>query len=165
MTSNITLAKKGDKEALLALIAENELNIYRVARGMLWEKQDIEDAIQNTIIKVITKITTLKKDEYFRTWMIKILINECNMIIRNSKRTLPIDAGLENQQKLDFYKDMDLTNAIHSLGEDLREVTVLFYFEDMQQKDIAKLLNIPEGTVKSRLIRARKVLYKVLEEE
>lgn len=162
---NIALAKRGDKEAFLSLIAENELNIYRVAKGMLKDEHDIEDAIQNTIIKVYTNINTLKKNEYFRTWLIRILINECNMIIRNNKRTITFDTVMENEQEVDSYKDLDLISAMNSLNEDLREITVLFYFEDLSLKEIAKVLHIPEGTVKSRLTRARKKLYEVLEEE
>jgi len=165
VTTNIGLAKQGDKEAFLSLIDENKLNIYRVARGMLREEQDIEDAIQNTIIKAYSNIKTLKKDEYFRTWLIKILINECNMILRNNKKTVAIDSIIDNRQENNSFKDLDLTSTVNSLSGDLREVIVLFYFEDMTLRDIANILNIPEGTVKSRLIRARKKLYEVLGEE
>ena len=55
----------------------------------------------------------------------------------------------------DRYEDIDLCNAIQSLHEELRAVTVLYYYEDMNQESIAKLLEIPKGTVKSRLSRAR----------
>jgi len=165
VASNISLAKQGDKEAFLSLIDENKLNIYRVARGMLRDEQDIEDAIQNTIIKVYSNIKTLKQNEYFRTWLIKVLINECNMTLRSNKKTVAIDSIIDNRQELDSFKSLDLTSTVNSLPQDLREVTVLFYFEDMCQKDIAKFLDIPEGTVKSRLTRARKRLYEVLGEE
>jgi len=165
VTSNISLAKQGDKEAFLSLIDENKLNIYRVAKGMLREEKDIEDAIQNTIIKAYSNIKTLKQNEYFRTWLIKVLINECNMILRRNKKTVAIDSVMENEPDVDNFKDLDLTASVNSLSEDLRVVIVLFYFEDMSQKDIANLLDIPEGTVKSRLTRARKKLYEILGEE
>ncbi|MGV2644315.1 hypothetical protein GNF86_23525, partial [Clostridium perfringens] len=64
----------------------------------------------------------------------------------------------------DVYEDIDLTRAINLLCEELRIVTVLFYFEDMATKDIAVILEIPEGTVRSRLSRARQQLRKVIEE-
>lgn len=165
VTSNISLAKQGDKEAFLALIDENKLNIYRVAKGMLRDEKDVEDAIQNTIIKAYSNIKTLKHNEYFRTWLIKVLINECNMILRSNKKTVALDLVIDNGQEMECLKNLDLTRSVNSLSEDLRVVTVLFYFEDMTQKDIAKFLQIPEGTVKSRLTRARKKLYEVLEEE
>ena len=165
VTSNISLAKQGDKEAFLSLIDENKLNIYRVAKGMLREEKDIEDAIQNTIIKAYSNIKTLRQNDYFRTWLIKVLINECNMILRRNKKTVAIDSVMENEPDVDNFKDLDLTASVNSLSEDLRVVIVLFYFEDMSQKDIANLLDIPEGTVKSRLTRARKKLYEILGEE
>ncbi|EJQ97694.1 sigma-70 family RNA polymerase sigma factor [Bacillus cereus MC118] len=65
----------------------------------------------------------------------------------------------------DRYEDIDLCNAIQSLTEELRAVTVLYYYEDMNQESIATLLEIPKGTVKSRLSRAREQLEERLKME
>ena len=70
-----------------------------------------------------------------------------------------------NMSACDRYEDIDLCNAIQSLHEELRAVTVLYYYEDMNQESIAKLLEIPKGTVKSRLSRAREQLQKRLKME
>lgn len=70
-----------------------------------------------------------------------------------------------NMSAYDQYEDIDLCNAIQSLHEELRAVTVLYYYEDMNQESIAKLLEIPKGTVKSRLSRAREQLQKRLKME
>ena len=163
--SNIIKAKNGDNEAFLELINENKLNIYRVARGILSNEHDIEDAIQNTIIKAYEKINTLKKNEFFRTWLVRILINECNEIIRKNKRIVSINESNHEEKYNDYYENIDLTNAINSLSEELRVTTVLFYFEDMSIKDIASVLNIPNGTVRSRLSRARKILREIIGED
>lgn len=163
--SNIIKAKNGDNEAFLVLINENKLNIYRVARGILSNEHDIEDAIQNTIIKAYEKINTLKKNEFFRTWLVRILINECNEIIRRNKRVVSINESNHEERYNDCYENIDLTKAINSLSEELRVTTVLFYFEDMSIKDIASILNIPNGTVRSRLSRARKILREVIGED
>lgn len=163
--SNIIKAKNGDNEAFLELINENKLNIYRVARGILSNEHDIEDAIQNTIIKAYEKINTLKKNEFFRTWLVRILINECNEIIRKNKRIVSINESNHEEKYNDYYENIDLTNAINSLSEELRVTTVLFYFEDMSIKDIALILNIPNGTVRSRLSRARKILREIIGED
>ena len=64
----------------------------------------------------------------------------------------------------DKYKNMDLINAVKSLNEDLRNITVLYYFEDMSTVEIAKTLEIPEGTVRSRLSRAREKLRERMKE-
>lgn len=163
--SNIIKAKNGDNEAFLELINENKLNIYRVARGILSNEHDIEDAIQNTIIKAYEKINTLKKNEFFRTWLVRILINECNEIIRMNKRVVSINESNHEERYNDCYENIDLTKAINSLSEELRVTTVLFYFEDMSIKDIASILNIPNGTVRSRLSRARERLREIIGED
>ena len=162
--SSVAKAKSGNKEEFLALINENRLSIYRVAKGILNNQYDIEDAIQNTIVKAYEKINTLKNDNLFRTWIIRILINECNEIIRKNKKIISLDEGINKETYNDVYEDIDLTRAINLLCEELRIVTVLFYFEDMTTKDIAMILEIPEGTVRSRLSRARQQLRKVIEE-
>lgn len=162
--SNVIKAKNGDNDAFLTLINENRLNIYRVARGILKSEHDIEDAIQNTVVKAYEKINTLKKDEFFKTWLIRILINECNEIIRKNKRLEIINNGSNEERYNDTYENIDLINAINELNEELRITTVLFYFEDMPIKDIAITLKIPEGTVRSRLSRAREKLRYMMRE-
>lgn len=162
--SNVAKAKNGDKEAFIELINENRLNIYRVAKGILKNEYDIEDAIQNTVIKAFEKISTLKNDNFFRTWIIRILINECNDILKKNKRVVSLEGNIEKEKYDDKYENMDLTNAVSSLNEDLRNITVLYYFEDMSTVEIAKLLEIPEGTVRSRLSRAREKLRERMKE-
>ena len=78
--SKISKAKGGSKEAFIELIEENLTSIYRVSKGILSSEDDVEDAIQNTILLAFKNIKTLKKEEYFKTWLIKILINESNKI-------------------------------------------------------------------------------------
>lgn len=162
---DVKKAKKGDKEAFLALINENRLNIYRIAKGMLKEEKDVEDAIQNTVIKAFESIKSLKKDEFFKTWLIRILINECNSILRKGKKYASFNETIVNGEYYDTYKDMELTSAIASLNEELRVTTVLYYFEDISTVEIAKILDVAEGTVRSRLARARAKLKEVIGEE
>lgn len=162
--ANVSKAKSGDKEAFLSLVDENRLKIYKVARGILNNIEDIEDAIQNTIIKSFQNINTLKNDDFFRTWIIRILINECNEIIRKNKKNTNQEIVKVNGEHNDNYEDLDITKAINELKEELRITTVLFYFEDMSTRDISRVLDIPEGTVRSRLTRARVKLREVIGE-
>lgn len=159
---DIKLAKKGDKAAFVRIIEENKASMYRVAVSILNNEQDVEDAFQNTIIKAYEGIGSLKKNEYFKTWLIRILINECNAILRSNKKIVHVEE-FDDKASNDF-SNLELTNAVNSLDEDLRVVTTLFYFEDIPQKDIANILSIPEGTVRSRLSRARNKLYEMLKE-
>ena len=82
----------GDADAFLELMEKNSLAMYKVARGILDNDEDAADAIQDTILTCFEKIHTLKNPEYFKTWMIRILINECNKStdttkIQQSRRT------------------------------------------------------------------------------
>ena len=70
----------GDADAFLELMEKNSLAMYKVARGILDNDEDAADAMQDTILTCFEKIHTLKNPEYFKTWMIRILINECNKI-------------------------------------------------------------------------------------
>ena len=158
--SYVVKAKSGDMRTLLYLVNENKLDIYKVAKGILYSEADVEDAIQNTVIKAFENIKTLKQDEFFETWVIRILINECNNIMRKNKRVLQFQESLVVETYDDIYEKLDLINAIASLNNELKVITRLYYFEDMSTVEIAKILNIPEGTVRSRLARARKKLKK-----
>lgn len=157
------LAKAGNKEAFVELINENRLNLYKVAKGILREEKDIEDAIGNTVMKSFEKIGTLKNPEYFKTWLIRILINECNLIIRKNKKTICLEHREESYE--DSYRDLDLIRAIDNLEKDLKEVIVLYYFQDMRSEEISKCLNINHNTVRTRLYRSKKKLYEMLMEE
>ncbi|MGL5038078.1 MAG: RNA polymerase sigma factor [Aeromonas sp.] len=161
--SNIKLAKLKDNEAFSILIFENLTSMYRVAKGILSRPQDIEDAIQNTTLIAFNKIKSLKEEKYFKTWLIRILINECNKIYKYNKKT--INQIVENTYTIDTTENIDLYNAISRLSVEFRVSTILFYFDNLTYKEIATVLNIPEGTVKSRVFRAKKVLYEILKFE
>ncbi len=162
--SKVGEAKKGNKEAFLGLIDENRINIYRVARGILKNEEDIKDAIHNTLINSYTNLNNLRNDEYFKTWLIRILINECNKILRENNNNIVLDEDIIEfgSSSRDEYKNFDLVKAIGELEDDLRIVITLFYFEDLTIKDISQIIDIPEGTVKSRLSRARTRLKEIL---
>lgn len=66
-------------------------NLYRVSYGILQNEEDASDAISNATLKAYEKITTLKNQEYFKTWITRILINECNSIIKQKQKIIYID--------------------------------------------------------------------------
>ena len=150
----VSKAKKGNGKAFTQLIEENLKSIYRVAKGILNNEEDIEDAIQNTILKAYSNIKTLRNEELFKTWLIKILINECNKIYNFNKKCISLEKVTEKQYN-DKYENLDLRIAVDSLSEELRLVITLFYFEDLKISEISEIMGIPEGTVKSRLSRAK----------
>lgn len=156
------LTKEDLSQDFELLIKENLTSMYRVAKGILKIEEDVEDAIQTTILIAFNKINTLKDERYFKTWLIRILINECNKIYKKNKNNQKeISDELYTTQN---YENIDLYDAIKCLKEDLRVITILYYFDDMSYKDISTALNIAEGTVKSRLFRAKEALYEILKD-
>ena len=159
----IKKAKQGFVNEIGTIILENMQTLYRVAFSILRTEDEINDAISNTTVIVFEKIHTLKNEEYFKTWLTRILINECYKIYNQNKKII----YLENydQEKLtynDTYVDDDIKNIIKKLDKDLKQIVILYYFEDFSVKEISKIIKIPEGTVKSRLSRARKELEKAI---
>lgn len=161
--SNIKLAKAGDNQAFEVLINEQLTALYRVGRGVLKSEEDIEDAIQNTILTAFDKLKYLREDKYFKTWLIRILINECNKIYNYNKRDV-IESG-EESYTVDKSENMDLYDAISKLSDEFKVATILYYFEDLTYKEISKVLEVAEGTVKSRLFRSREKLYQILKDK
>ena len=159
-------AKQGYVNEIGQIITENMQSLYRVACTILKTEDEIYDAISGTTVIVFEKIHTLKNEEYLKTWLTRILINECYKIYNQNKKIIHLEEY--NQEKLsynDTYADIETRNLIKKLDRELREIVVLYYFEDFSVKEIAKILKIPEGTVKSRLSRARKKLEEKLLKE
>ena len=156
-------AKQGYVNEIGQVILESMQTLYRVAFSILKTEEEIYDAISSTTVIVFEKIHTLKNEEYFKTWITRILINECYKIYNQNKKIVHLENY--NQEKLsynDTYIDLEIRNLIKGLDKDLKEIVMLYYFEDFDVKEIAKILKIPEGTVKSRLSRARKKLEEAL---
>ena len=164
----IKKAKEGDVEEIGKIIQDNMQTMYRVAFSILKNEDEIYDAISNTTVIVFEKIPSLRNEEYFKTWLTRILINECYKIYNQNKKIIYLENC--NSEVLgnlcftdkDRLEEIDIQNLIKSLGKDLRETVTLYYLEDYSVKEISEILEIPEGTVKSRLSRARKELEKIL---
>ncbi|WP_054955174.1 sigma-70 family RNA polymerase sigma factor [Paenibacillus dakarensis] len=160
-----TLARQGDKEAFAALVRACQQSLYIIARSILRNDEDCADAIQEAIAKAFSNIHTLKEPAYFKTWLIRILINECNRILRKKKRVYPTPYDIRKASYIDDYEQIELFEVIDELDEQLQMIVTLFYVEDLSVKEISKVLEVSEGTVKSRLHRARQQLSKLVFKE
>lgn len=157
------------KEELGTLILNSERQLYSTAKTILINDQDCADAIQETIVKAFSKIGTLRNDKYAKTWLIRILINECYTLLRKSSKLVSLEGmegmsemtEIETDQKTDY---SDLYRAVNSLKEELRMPVILYYIEDFSIKEIAQILEITEGAVQKRLARARGKLKRNLQE-
>ncbi|MFS0869098.1 sigma-70 family RNA polymerase sigma factor [Paenibacillus xylanilyticus] len=162
LTEKAELARKGDKEAFVLLVRAIQQSLFVIARSIVKNNEDCADAMQETIAKAFSNVHTLKEPAYFKTWIIRILINECNQINRKKKRVSLIPYDLRKTSYKDEYEKIELFEVIDELDVQLQTIVTLFYIEDMSVKDISNVLEVSEGTVKSRLFRARKQLSKLV---
>ncbi len=151
------------KDVFTQKTLDSEQMLYRISMSMLKNDADCEDAVQQTILTAYKRLNSLKHEEYFRTWITRILINECNKILKARKRTAPLEV-IENRSDDTFTHNTELREAINSLSPKLRVVIVMKYSEGFSITEISTTLKIPEGTVKSRLSQAKDKLKELLKD-
>lgn len=143
------------KEQLGNLILASEDTMYHVAKTLLYNDADCADAIQETIVKAFSKINTLKSDRYAKTWLIKILMNECYGIMRKEKRLVSLEDYMPEDLAAESEDYSDLYEAISRLPKEAGLTITLYYMEGYSVKEIAELMETTESAVKNRLARAR----------
>lgn len=158
------LAKRGNKEAFKRLIEENKKYLFNIAISILENEEDAGDAIGETIIKAYENIKKLREPKFFKTWITRILINESKKMLISRGRVVSIEDYKPEQMVNESNKEenIDLKKALMKLTKEHYNVVMLFYYNDLKIKEIAEILNIPEGTVKSRLNNAKSRLYQEL---
>jgi len=154
-------AKKGDGDAFYELIQPKKEKLYRIAYCYTKNEDDALDIVSEAICKALTSIKGLKNPEYFHTWLTRIVINCSINHTRKAGRLMhemgdiPDIAAVEG---IDREGRLDLYNAIDSLDSKRKSIIILKYIEDLTIVQIAEILNIPVGTVKSCLNKALKEL-------
>lgn len=146
-----------DNETFAGLVREYTPNLYRLTLGILHNREDAEDAVSESILKAYEKIHTLRNPDRFRIWIMQIAANEAKRIYEKNKRSAP----MENVEKyMPEFRDEyhELWDVVMKLDVSYREVTILYFYEQLPIKEISKILHIPEGTVKSRLYRGKQQL-------
>lgn len=160
-------AKLGNKEAFTQIIIEMENELYKIARLRLKNEDDIDDAIQETMLKAFKSIKKLKNEEYFKTWIIKILINNCNNIYRKKKKKEILIEDYSKELKSEtnklehVEKKLDFYSIIKILDYEEKIILVLYYMENFTTKEISKIIKLNSNTVKSKLLRAKNKLKEV----
>ena len=153
------------KEEFEARIIGMQDTLYRMSATILYRPCDREDAIQECIYKALRKRESLRDDEAMQSWVIRILINECYSILRRAKWERPEERLPEPPPLPAPDADPEVFRILFSLDRKLRLPMVLRYVEGYPVAEIAKILRIPSGTVKSRLARARERMKKELTKE
>lgn len=153
----ISKAKKGDINAYQALIHNEKEKLYKMAYVYMQNEDDSLEVFQETIYKAFASLSKLKNDEYFSTWMTRILINSAIDLLRKKKRVVPINQEiLENtsdSSSFDSDVQIDLLKAMEEIEEKYKTVLLLRFYQDYTVKQIASMLKCPEGTVKTNIRR------------
>lgn len=167
--SDLEKAINGDNEAFSRIIIQNKESMYKTAIVILRNEEDAYDAIQDALIKMYKNIQNLQKVEAFKSWSRRIIINSCYDIIEKNKKIIDINSRLADtyeETREDVYDCEDeLVKILDKIDPDLRLTVTLYYYNELTVKEISEIINIPEGTVKSRLSRAREKLYQILKAE
>lgn len=154
----IKRAKKGDADAFCQLMEMQMQSMYKIAWSYLENEDDVADAVQDTICICFEKITSLKFNRYFKTWLIRILINECKDLLAKRKKVVYTDILPEVPFHESNFTMIEWEEMLKGLDEKYRVILVLYYMEELQVKEIAEILDMKENTVKSRLMRGRQKL-------
>lgn len=137
-------------------------NLYIMALAILKNETDAEDAVSNAILKAYENMGQIRFFHKFKPWMLTITKNEA-LKIKKKRLILPGDETVETLLKPVQAHYDELWDVLQQMREEYRLVIVLFYYEQLSLRDIADVLDIPVGTVKSRLNRGKKELREVLE--
>lgn len=138
--------------------------MFRVAFAILRNRTDCEDAAQNAALKAYANLDTLRERRYFRTWLIRILKNECLTMAHAQRYTTDLDSQIRLGYEMEV-PDPDLNRAFDALSADERIAIALFYYEGYSTREIAKICEVSDGTIRSRLSRARDTLREKLSDK
>jgi RNA polymerase sigma-70 factor (ECF subfamily) len=189
-TDDLTLVQRvrtGDQRAFKLLVERYQRKVYGVAVGMLKDREEARDVAQEAFVKVYKYLDHFKGDASFYTWLYRITVNICIDVLRRKgskgdehlefDETLAHDTAEANigalgtrlgtnPQKSALRKELAdrITAAIHQIPEAHRKILLLREVEGMSYEELAKTLDIPKGTVMSRLFHARLKMQKILGE-
>ncbi len=168
-----SLSKSKDIEIEIKRMMDTYGNdVLRTAYMFLKDYHKAEDAFQEVFIKVFHKYGSFKGESSEKTWIIKITINTCKDILRSAwLRRVNLTDTIVNEDSnpgvesriIKSEENRLLFHEVISLKPAYKEVVILYYYQDYDTLQISKILNIPEGTVRSRLYRAREILKTKLE--
>lgn len=152
------------KEIFAKNVLDSEETLYRISMSMLRNEKDCEDAVQSAILTAYEKLHTLKNEQFFKTWLVRILINVCNKELNNRKKTVDVeDLSTFSSNSITSTQEVEVRIAIEKLPLKIKQVVILYYIEQFSVKEIKSILKIPEGTVSSRLSKGRSLLRDFLE--
>ena len=168
----ISRARGGDREAFGALVEQYRDNVYRLAYRMCGNAYDADEAAQEAFVAAWRALSNFRGDAKFSTWLYRLTTNAAIDVMRREKRHQTVGDG----EMVDLADDADspqetverteqqeaVQKALATLSEEYREVLLLRYMEELDYAEIAEVLQLPSGTVKSRINRAKAALKTAL---
>lgn len=173
--------QRGDRDAFNELVSKYQSRVLNIAYSMLSDKEDAFDAAQEVFVKVYKSIKNFNGQSSFTTWLYRITSNTCSDFLRKRQRggtVISLNTSAEDDKDFDIEdenasvesgielneRQAAVRKAIGELSEEHRLVITMCDLQDMSYDEIAEILKIPPGTVKSRINRARNALKKKLSE-
>lgn len=170
----VTKAVKGDSHSYTQLYKLARTQVYFTCLGILKNASDAEDIMQETFFTAVVKLPTLSDKNSFQAWVNRIAVNKCKNYLVKKKPELYNDISEETENELtddeitlpDEYIDDEVKRKIimdiimDKTSELQRQAVIMYYYDEMSIAEIAAEMDCPEGTVKSRLSAARKIIEK-----
>ncbi len=151
------------EEQLQEAMSRHRERVFRLAVSCLKNRQDAEDALQEVFLKYYRFAPEFADGEHEKAWLLRVTLNTCRSILRSPWRRMM--SCLSDSLTAPQVRDDGLIELVHRLNARQAAVVHLYYYEEYPVRDIARMMHISEGTVKSRLSRAREQLRAMLEEE
>ncbi len=155
-------ALKGNKKSFIHALNKIERDLYIIAKSKLNNEDDIKDCIQETVLLSYQNLKDLKDLSKFKSWVTKILINNCYKILNENKINLYSYEEIEAEKYLqaednfiEVTSDIDFFEMINFLSEEEKLILVMSILDDYSSIEISQILDINENTVRSKLMRAK----------
>lgn len=163
-------AQGGDADAFVQLMEENRQSMYKTAICYVKNPEDAADIIQDTILTAFEKIGDLREASYFKTWLMRILINKCNDFLDERSwemafEEVPEGESGDGNDRNPVLEHMIYEELLQSVEEKYRDILVLYYVEGFPTKEIADILGMKDATVRTRLRRGREKLVRAYDRQ
>lgn len=161
--------EKTNKERFYEFLTENQQKFYRLAYSYVKEQEAALDVVQEAVAKALAAFDKLRQPEYMKTWFYRIIVHTAINSLKQRERYESDEEKILNmayeEKGLLAEEKMDLYDAVMQLEEKYKTVILLRYFEDLKVQEVAKVMDIPENTAKTRIRTALNSLSGMMQRE
>jgi RNA polymerase sigma-70 factor (ECF subfamily) len=168
----VSAFRSGEREAFGILVRRHERRVYNLALRMTGREEDARDATQDAFLSAMRKLGSFRGEAAFTTWMHRVAVNACYDLLRKRQRAPLLDASREDRPEPEPPPSpdpsetsdlaIDVRRALLRVPEDYRVAMILHDVQDLPYEEVAQILGIPIGTVRSRLHRGRVALARAM---